>query len=187
MRALTRRAVVGAFVAAASLGAATLPRPAGEVSVVSHTGQVVKLSMMKGKVVVLEFLLTHCPSCKHSARLLAKMQSEYGSRGLQVIGLAIDEGAGPKLEAFVRETGANFPVGVYGNAAAYDYLQHPMITNMLMPQLAIVDRKGMIREQHGGNDPWMAEAMEERNLRAALEKLLKEPAGAAMKKAAGKK
>ncbi|MBI5083800.1 MAG: TlpA family protein disulfide reductase [Acidobacteria bacterium] len=186
MKGLTRRVVAAALMAVAA-AAATLPRPAREINVVSHTGQVVKLSQMKGKVVVVEFLLTHCPSCKHSARLLAKLQAEYGPRGLQVIGLAIDEGAGPKLDAFVRETGANFPVGVYSSAAAYDYLEHSMITNMLMPQLAIVDRKGMIREQHGGADPWMAEAMEERNLRALLEKLLKEPAGAAMKKAAGKK
>jgi peroxiredoxin len=181
-------AVLGAVALAAAMPAADLPRPAGEISIVSHTGEAVKLSGLKGKVVVLEFLLTHCPSCKASAKILAKMQAEFGPRGLQVLGLAIDQGAGPKLTGFVQETGANFPVGVYSNVTAYDYLQHPMITSMLMPQMAFVDRKGMIREQHGGSDAWMSPAMEEKNIRDLLEKLLKEPGGAApAKKAAPKK
>jgi peroxiredoxin len=168
--------------------AADAPRPAGPLEFISYTGEKVRLSDLKGKVVVLEFLLTHCPSCKHSAGILARFQNEFGARGLQVVGLAIDDGAGPKIPQFVRETGANFPIGVYGNDKAHEYLQISVMSRMMMPQIAIIDRQGMIREQHGGDDPWMAAAIEEMNIRKALEKLLAAaPAKAAPKAPAAKK
>ncbi len=166
--------------------AANLPRPAGQLEFVSHTGEKIRLSDLKGKVVVIEFLLTHCPTCKDNARLLSRLQKEYGPQGFQVIGLAIDPGAGAKLQQFVGETGANFPVGVYGDIAAREYMQIPSVVRMMMPQIAIVDRKGMIRDQHGADDPWMAPAKEEQNLRTLLTKLLAEKS-AAPAKAAPKK
>lgn len=164
--------------------AADLPRPAGPIDFVSHAGERVRLADLKGKVVVVEFLLTTCPGCKHSARILAGLQNEFGPRGLQVIGLAVDDGAGPRIPQFVRETGANFPIGVYNNDKARDYLQVPMVVRMMMPQLAFIDRQGVIREQHGGDDPYMSPAMEESNIRKSLEKLLaaKAPVRAPAKK-----
>lgn len=166
--------------------AAEVPRPAGPVDFVSYTGERIRLSDLKGKVVVIEFLLTHCPGCKNSAGILANLQREYGPGGLQVIGLAIDDGAGPKIPQFVRETGANFPIGVYSNDKAHEYLQVSLMSRMMMPQVAIIDRQGMIREQHSGDDPWMAPAIEEMNLRKAIQKLLAERPGRTPAKAATK-
>ena len=159
---------------AAALGAATLPRPAGQIEFVSHTGAQIKLSDLKGKVVVIEFLLTNCPTCKASARLLSRLRNEYGPQGVEIVGLAIDPGAGPKLIQFVRETGANFPIGLLEEIAAREFLQVPSVIRMMMPQIAIIDRRGYIREQHGAQEPWMAEANEEKNFRAVFEKLLAE-------------
>jgi len=169
------------------LPAAVLPRPAGQIEFISHTGEKIRLSDLKGKVVVIEFLLTHCPSCKDNARLLSRLQNELGPKGLQVIGLAIDEGAGSKLRAFVTETGTNFPVGVYSSVAAREYMQIPIVVQMMMPQIAVVDRKGMIRDQHGATEAWMAPAVEEKNLRALLTKLLAEGAAPPSKAAPKKK
>ena len=158
----------------AGLGAATLPRPAGPIEFISHTGQPVKLADLKGQVVVIEFLLTHCPTCKNNARLLSSLHTEFAPDGLAVIGLAIDAGAGPKLIPFVRETNSNFPIGLMDENAARDFLQVPSVIRMMMPQLAIVDRRGNIREQHSAQEPWMADTVEEKNLRDVIRKLLKE-------------
>lgn len=168
--------------AAAVAAGADIPRVAGPIDIVTHRGERLRLADLKGKVVVLEFLLTHCPGCKNSARILSKFQSEYGARGLQVVGLAIDAGAGPKIAGFVQETGANFPIGVYDDGKAREYLQVPMVVRMMMPQVALIDRAGMLREQHSGDDPWMAPAMEETNMRRAIEKLLAAKAAPAAKK-----
>jgi len=151
-------------------------------------GETIRLSELKGKVVVVEFLLTHCPSCKNGARLLGKLQREYEAKGLRVIGLAIDEGAGVKIPGFVQETNATFPIGVSTHTKAQEFLQFPSVVRMMMPQIAIIDKKGVIREQHGADEAWMGPTVEENNLRTAITKLLAEPASAAApKKAAPKK
>ncbi len=172
----------------APLPAANVPRPATEIQFISQTGEKITLSELKGKVVVVEFLLTHCGSCKGSARLLGRLQRELDSKGFRVIGLAIDAGAGPKIPGFVQETSAAFPIGVMEFTKAQEFLQFPSVVRMMMPQIAIIDKKGVIREQHGADEPWMSPAMEETNLRKLIDKLLAEPAGpAATKKAAPKK
>jgi len=171
----------------ALLPAANVPRPATEIKFISQTGETIRLSELKGKVVVVEFLLTHCPTCKDNARLLGRLQRELDAKGLRVIGLAIDEGAGPKIPTFVSETSAAFPIGVLEHTKAQEFLQFPSVVRMMMPQLAIVDKKGVIREQHGADEPWMAPAMEETNLRKLIDKLLAEPAGAAAPKTSAPK
>lgn len=172
---MRRVLAVLALLAAPALAGQT-PRPAGEIEFASLTGLEgkMRLSGLRGKVVVIEFLLSTCPGCKHSAGILARLQREYGPRGLQVVGLAIDPGAAQRVPLFVAETGANFPIGLYNDEAARRYLQVPIMVRMMMPQVVIIDRKGMIREQHAGDDPWMAPAIEETNLRKVLEKLLAE-------------
>jgi len=171
----------------APLQAADVPRPATEIKFISQTGETIRLSELKGKVVIIEFLLTHCPSCKSSARLLGNLQRQYDAKGVRVIGLAIDAGAGPKIPAFIQEANATFPIGVMEHSKAQEFLQFPSIVQMMMPRIAIVDKKGMIREQHGADEPWMSPAMEETNIRKVIDKLLAEPASASVKKAAPKK
>jgi peroxiredoxin len=166
--------------------AADVPRPAAEIKFIDHTGRSVQLSALKGKVVVIEYLLTTCPTCQANARLLSRLQTELGPQGLVVLGIAIDEGAGQRLTQFIQRTGANFSLGIQKDTAAREWLQFPVMVRMTMPQLAFVDRKGVVREQHGAIEPWMAEAVEETNIRALLKKLLAEPAGIAAKPAAKK-
>ncbi|MBI4891565.1 MAG: TlpA family protein disulfide reductase [Acidobacteria bacterium] len=184
------RALLLAAAFSLALPAADLPRSAGTLEFISHTGEKVRIQDLKGKVVAIEFLLTHCPGCKNGARTLAKLQSEYKAKGLQVVGLAIDQGAGPKIPQFIAETGANFPIGVYDHDKAQAYLQVPIMIRWMMPTVAFIDRKGMIREQYLGDDPYMSPAMEEINFRKSIEKLLAEGAprpAAAPAKASPKK
>lgn len=158
--------------------AETLPRPAGEIRFIAHTGDSIQLSALKGKVVVIEFLLTTCPHCQVMARRLSNLQRELGPRGLQVIGLAIDENAGANLARFVATSGAAFPVGVFDYMKSRAYLQVPDVVRMNMPHIAIVDRKGMIQVHYGAEAPYMADAVVEGNLRTDINKFLAEGASA---------
>ena len=184
MRLLSSLLLAGSLLLPAM--AADLPRPAAEIKFVDHTGRTIQLSALKGKVVVIEYLLTSCPTCQANARLLSRLQTEFGAQGLVVLGIAIDEGAGQRLSQFISKTNANFSVGIQKDTEAREWLQFPVVARMMMPQLAFVDRKGMVREQHSAIEPWMADAVEETNIRALLKKLLAEPAGAAAKPAAKK-
>jgi len=181
---LLRSALAAAAVAVVSFG--QIPRPAKEIEfapVVNGSGRM-RLSDFRGKVVVLEFLLTTCPGCKFSASILARLQREYGPRGIQVIGLAVDAGAAPRIPVFAAETGANFPIAVYSDAAARDYLQAPIMLRMAYPQLVFIDRKGVLREHFRGEDPRMSGPVEEANIRKVVGQLLAEgtPAGKAAPK-----
>jgi len=58
--------------------------------------------------------------------------------------------------------------------------------SLMMPQLVVIDRKGVIRYQYPGNDPFFEN--EEKNLREILLPLLKQGTAAPAKaKAAAKK
>jgi peroxiredoxin len=176
---------LGAFplLAAGLAAGAEFPRPAPALEFVSHQGVKVNLADYRGKVVIVEFMLTYCPSCVDSARLLSKLQSEYGPRGFQVLGVAVNDNAAAGMLEFVRKTQVNFPVGIKQHGFAQEFLQFPVMVRMTMPQLAIIDRKGQIREQHNPMETaWWSQ--EEKNLRAVIEKLLAEGARPAGKKRA---
>ena len=169
LRFFAALAMTGVFTAFA----AEVPRPAPEFTVNMPDGKPVKLSQYKGKIVVAEFLLVTCPHCQNAARILSKYQKEYGPKGVQVVGISIDPAA--DAATFQREYASGaFPVGVTPTReAVYAFLQYSLMAGTFyVPQLVIIDRAGVIREQHGGTDPYLQN--EEANLKASIEKALLE-------------
>lgn len=158
-----------------------IPRPAPDIEFAPVTGGTgrMRLSDFRGRVVVIEFLLTTCPGCKHSGSILARLHREYGPKGLQVIGLAVDFGSAARIPVFAAETRALFPIAPYSDAAAREFLQAPIMLRMSYPQLVFIDRKGVLREHFRGEDPRMSQQSEEANIRKVIEQLLAEEAGAA--------
>lgn len=171
---------------AALLPAQEVPRNAPEFAIQLPDGQQKLLSQYRGKVVLLEFLHTTCPHCQESSQVIEKLYKELGPRGFQPIGVAFNENAAMLVGDFVRQLGLTFPVGVGQREAVVAYLQHSMMKPLYVPQMIFVDRKGVIRAQHGGEDEFLKNL--EPNIRKELEPLLKEPAAAgargAKKKAA---
>jgi peroxiredoxin len=151
---------------------ATIPRPAPEISINSQNG-LVQLSTLKGKVVVVEIMSTTCPHCQTSARILSKLKNEFGPKGFEAMGVAINDDA--NLPQFIRNFGVNFPVGTGKRDDAFAFLQHSLMTPFYFPQLVFVDRAGNIRAQYGGTDAFV-QTNEEANVRGMIEKLLAEGA-----------
>lgn len=131
-----------------------------------------QLSDYRGKVVALEFIFTTCPHCQAASKLMTKLQSEYGSRGLQVIDVAINPNADLLVENFAKDFQVNFPVGWT--------TPHQMQTFMgfgdaryVVPQLVLIDRKGYIHYQTPAlsGDDWV-KLMSEQAIRQHIEELL---------------
>ena len=160
----------------AALLAAEVPRPAPEFVIKLTSGQQLLLSQYRGKVVALEFLSTTCPHCQTCSALLERMHKEYGPRGFQPLGVAFNEMAGMLVGDYIKHLQLTFPVGISERDPVLNFLQHPMIMRLLVPQLMFIDRKGIIRGQHGGEADFFKD--EEKNMRAQIEALLKEPAAA---------
>ena len=153
-------------------GAANLPRPAKDFSIKLIDGKQIQISQYRGKVCVLAFILTTCPHCQKTVGFLSGLQKELGPRGLQVVASAIEDGASMHVADFVQRFQPGFPVGFDELQPTEDYLQHPSMLRLLMPQVMFIGRDGVIRAQYSGDDKFFADNQEQ-NLRAQIEALLK--------------
>jgi thiol-disulfide isomerase/thioredoxin len=186
---LVKKSIITAFVGiAASLlfaADADLPRKAPELAF-TVPGQGDKLlSQYRGKVVALEFILTTCPHCQAASHVMSQLQQEYGSRGFQALDVAInanDEGRTPEqanqlVQAFANNNQAAFPVGWASRDQMLSFTGFSITSRFVVPQLILIDRKGMIRYQTPPlGDPT---AMQESTIRQRVEELLAADAPAA--------
>jgi peroxiredoxin len=156
------------------LTGAEVPRPAPEFVLKLHDGKQLLLSSFRGKVVALEFLLTTCPHCKTCSSLMNNLYRELGPKGFQPLGVAFNPMSGLFVADYVRELKLDFPVGVAEREPVLNFLQHSPLERMLVPQIVFIDRNGVIRAQYSADHDFFKD--EEKNMRAQVEALLKEPA-----------
>lgn len=180
---------LGATAAGFSLEAFTarVPRKAPEVTITLNSGQQLLLSSLKGKVVALEFLLTTCPHCQRCSSVLQQMYQEFGAKGFQPLGAAINENARTLVPEFIYKLGLKYPVGVTPHDMAYEFLGYnvndPNAGPMLMPQLVFIDRKGIVQVQYAGDADFFKN--EEVNMKNQIEAMLR--GAPAVKHSAAKK
>jgi peroxiredoxin len=162
--------------AAFVLEGADIPRPAPAMTFKTPSGGVIDLTQHRGKIVALEFLITTCPHCQKCSQILQKMQDEYGPKGFQALGVATNEMAHMLVPDYVKNFALRFPVGFAPREQAHEFLQHPMMLIMYVPQLVFIDRKGVIQAQFQGGSDFFKD--EEKNVRAKIEEMLKAPSAA---------
>jgi len=134
----------------------------------------VALSQYSGKPVVLAFILTTCSHCQYTTGLLTKLQTEFVSKGLQVLEAAVNGDAAADLPNFIKRFRPNFPVGYITDVdGVLNFLQHPAAAIPHMPMVAFIDRHGVVRQQYQGADAALSdEATQEQSLRAEIVKLI---------------
>ena len=145
-----RYAALAIILSSAMLAAPPVLRQSGDLTLVEPSGKQVSLAGYTGKVVLVQFLHTTCPHCQAAARLYNKLQKEYGPRGLQVTGVAFNdeaEGQPDVVRSFAESNGVEFPVGVARKDTVLNYLGISVLSRFAVPQIVIIDRKGVIREQ----------------------------------------
>lgn len=62
------------------------------------------LSSLKGKVVLVNFWATWCEPCREEIPWLIDFQKQYGNRGFEILGAAIDVDGKPVVAPFVQKT-----------------------------------------------------------------------------------
>jgi thiol-disulfide isomerase/thioredoxin len=182
MRKLASAALILASAAFLFAGTPTLPRKSPDLVITDVSGKPVSLSAYKGKVVVLTFMYTTCPHCQREAQMVTKLQKDYAAKGFQALGAAFNfedkDTAATKsstVQKFISEFGVGYPVGYISREQAQGYLAISVMDRYVVPQIAVLDRKGNIVKQ---SDSTMGseELQTEASLRAVIEKLLKEGA-----------
>ncbi len=108
------------------------------------SGQSLTLAHFQGKVVLLNFWATWCAPCEVEMPVFAEWQRKYGPRGLQVIGISMDDEAGPARSLAARLK-LNYPVAMGDERLGARY------GGVLgLPLTLLIDRNGIVRARFQG-------------------------------------
>ena len=132
-----------AVTGAAGQAAGTLP----EFTLPDLSGRLRAAGEWEGQVRLVNFWATWCPPCRREIPLLKEIQDEYAARGVQVIGVAIDEA--DAVTEYAREADFNYPVLV-GQQEAMDLGNAILKDFPGLPFTAFADRSGRILRVHTG-------------------------------------
>jgi peroxiredoxin len=114
-------------------------------SLKSYDGKIVELAKLRGKVVVVNFWATWCPPCRAEIPDFIKVYDVNKSKGLEIIGIALDEDGWSKVNPFVERNKINYPI-VLGTMEVVQ--QYGGIEGI--PTTFIVDKKGNIVDHQVG-------------------------------------
>jgi len=123
-------------------------------------GKAHALSEWRGKLLLLNFWATWCTPCLKEIPLLVEAQREHGPRGLQIVGVAMDEVE--PVRAFAQRFSMNYPLmaGQAEIALAMDELGDPLGA---FPFSVLVAADGRILDRRSGDlsreeiAQWLAE------------------------------
>lgn len=92
-----------------------------------------------GKIILLNFWATWCPPCRKEMPAFIELQKKYGSKGFQVIGVALDEIS--QVNVFANEIGVNYPLLV-GSLNAAEISRAYGNSGGQLPYTVFINRKG---------------------------------------------
>ncbi len=162
--------------------------PAPELEVKMESGQIVKLSSLKGNPVLVEFFSTTCPHCQQSAASIEKMLRTYGPKGLKIVAVVTEDAQRLGFPEFRQKYGATYPMGVVKRDDSYRFFNLSVMKPFYVPSYAFIDKNGVMRNRFVGGiqlPPGSTELMELTKHVEAIMKPAAAPAAAA--KAAAKK
>jgi thiol-disulfide isomerase/thioredoxin len=121
-------------------------------------GRKVKLSDLKGKVVMVDFWATWCGPCFKSMPTLVKLYEKYKDQGLEILYVSVDEEADRyKIPSVAKEHKLSFPVLLDEGAKT-------LYNVKVFPTTIFIDREGNIRHRDAGfteDTPRMLETVAE--------------------------
>jgi len=142
-----------------------LPASALDAPLKTMDGKPFKLSDLNGKVLVIDLWATWCGPCRNEVPELVQMQTEYGPRGFEVIGLDIDPDSdtAKKVSDFSKEFNINYKV-----AFAEAELARSLMSGGNIPQSLVVGRDGHVLVHFTGFNA----VSTPKRMRAAIEQAL---------------
>jgi len=121
--------------------------PAPDFTLKSRSGENIKLSELRGDVVMINFWASWCAPCRQEMPLLEDIYEKYGDLGFTLLGVNVEEDSAPALD-LLRQIPVSFPI-LFDNANKVSKLYKVVA----MPSTVLVDRDGNMRYLHRGYLP----------------------------------
>ncbi len=120
-------------------------RLAPDFTLTDAAGLPVRLSDLRGQVVLLNFWATWCKPCMIEIPWFVEFQRKYGERGLVVLGVSLDEDGWKSVRPFLERQHVNYRVMIGGDG----------VTSLFggidsLPATLLIDRQGRIASTHVG-------------------------------------
>jgi peroxiredoxin len=113
----------------------------------ARDGSTVKLSALKGQVVMVNFWATWCGPCRQEMPLLGQLQAKYEPLGFTVLGVNVEPDSAAAV-AWLKGVPVTFPILFDSrNAVAGSFGVQGM------PSSVFIDRAGNVRYVHQGYKP----------------------------------
>ena len=116
--------------------------PAPDFSLQSLDGKTMRLSDFRGKAVLLNFWATWCGPCKIEMPWFVDLQKQYGSEGLQIVGVAMDDASKEDISKFAKDMGVNYPILIGKESVGDQYGGVPAL-----PETFLIARDGKIMDK----------------------------------------
>jgi thiol-disulfide isomerase/thioredoxin len=115
--------------------------PPTELTLKDINGREIRLSNYRGKIVLVNFWATWCPPCRVEVPDLIRLQRDYRSRGLQVIGVTYPPQKLAEVRRFVRRAKVNYPVALGTKETLLRFTR-----SETLPMTIIIGTDGRIRD-----------------------------------------
>jgi len=136
----------------------TMPVTAGVMSGVapdftlkSNTGKNIRLSELRGEVVLINFWASWCGPCRQEMPILDELHNQYKALGFTVLGVNVEEDS-HQARKLLKDMPVSFPV-LFDDRSVVSK-QYDVIA---MPSTVLVDRNGNMRYLHKGYKPGLEE------------------------------
>jgi cytochrome c-type biogenesis protein len=121
-------------------GADASAAPAPDVELKTTDGKPLKLSDLRGQVVLLNFWATWCVPCRSEIPGLNEMQRDLAGRGFKVLGVSTSDSA-ELIREYQKDVRQEYTVAVGDDGVANKYAVG------VLPTTFVIDRQGRIRKK----------------------------------------
>jgi thiol-disulfide isomerase/thioredoxin len=123
-------------------------RKAPDFALADVAGKTVRLSDSAGQVRLIDFWATWCPPCREAIPHFKELHEAYGSRGLTILAISMDEDPEEVLPPFLEKW--KVP---YANLIGDDRVAEAFGGVFGLPTTFLVDREGNITDTFVGGTP----------------------------------